>query len=488
MYQLIQKKRVIIMSNNAGQIVVANRSSGTLSVINATNDELLLNVALPQEDGESTPEPMYVTYLSETNEVVVGDHANDRVVFFNVGDYSVSSILAVGEGVFHSWADPDEEQLWVVNDIDNTVSVIGLPQKEVIATIPLSEDLVALGGRVHDVFLDPVDDFAYVTVLNVEGDTDALIKYSTESFAEVDRAVVGDDPHLAATASNDVLYVPAQDSNLVSILDRDTLDLVTEISVPAAHGAVGAVDRRNFDVFYTTNIAGGGTDAIYAIDTVTNELIGEPVDTPFSTPHNLFLSAQADKLYVTHSGDNNQVSVFDIDEQGLLELSGTVTVGDNPFGLASVAGNPFDAEFYRFQSSSSFGSYLFAGDEERESINNDFANSFNEEGLAFTAASQANDELTAFYRFRSDRGYLLVGEEERTAIVEDANLSEVFQEEGLAFYTYAAGSDKGSAFHRLRNLNVPGAYLYATGDELANIQNNLSDVYFDEGVAFEAMV
>ena len=81
-----------------------------------------------------------------------------------------------------------------------------------------------------------------------------------------------------------------------------------------------------------------------------------------------------------------------------------------------------------------------------------------------------------------------MGEEERTAIIEDANLSEVFQEEGLAFYTYAAGSDKGSAFHRLRNLNVPGAYLYATGDELANIQNNFSDVYFDEGVAFNAIV
>ena len=266
----------------------------------------------------------------------MGDRANDRLVFLNLSDYSVSALVPLGEGVFHSWADPDEEQLWVTNDIDNTVSVVDLSQKEVIATIPLAEDLVTVGGQVHDVLLDPATDFAYVSVLGVEGDTDVVLKYSTKSFQEVDRALVGDDPHLAATASNDVLYVPAQDSNQVSILDRATLDLVGEISVPGAHGAVQVLDRETFDVFYTTNLPGGGTDAIYAIDTETNELLGEPVDAPFSTPHNIALSAERDKLFVTHSGSNNQVSIYTLDEEGLPTLSGSVTVGDNPFGLAAV--------------------------------------------------------------------------------------------------------------------------------------------------------
>ncbi len=324
------------MYPDAGQIVVANRNSGNLSVIDAENDKLLFNIPLPQAEGEAVPEPMYVTYLSETNEIAVGDRANDRLVFFNLSDYSVNSLVPLGEGVFHSWADPNEEQLWVTNDVDNTVSVVALEEQEVIATIPLAEDLVAAGGKVHDVLLDPVTDFAYVSVLGVEGDTDVVVKYSRHTFQEVDRALVGDDPHLAATASNDLLYVPTQGSNQVSILDRATLDLVKEISIPGAHGAGMPIDRKNFDVFYTTNLPGEGTDALYAIDTKTNKLLGEPVDAPFPVPHNIALSAEGDKLFVTHSGSNNQVSIYTLNEEKLPELSGSVTVGNNPFGLAAV--------------------------------------------------------------------------------------------------------------------------------------------------------
>lgn len=479
------------MSFDGGNVVVANRNSGTLSVIDATSDQLLFNIMLPQGEGEFFPEPMYVTYLSETDEVAVGDRANDRLVVFNLIDYSVSALIPLGEGVFHSWADPDEEQLWVTNDVDNTVSVVSLNQKEVIATIPLAEDLVATGGKVHDVLLDPVSNFAYVSVIGVEGETDVILKYSRQTFQEVDRAFVGDDPHLAATASNDFLYVPTQGANQVSILDRTTLDLVEEISIPGAHGAVQVIDRRNFDVFYTTNLSGEGTDAVYSIDTETNQLLGEPVDAPFTVPHNIALSAEGDKLFITHSGSNNQVSIYTLDEDGLPELSGSVTVGENPFGLAAVASSVlsrFDTNIYRFQNNISSGSYLFTGDSERENINANLSDNFTEEGLAFTAASQPDDELTAFYRLRSNLGYILVGEEERASILGNSSLSGVFEEEGLAFYAYEPGSGEASVFNRLRNLNVPGAYIYATGDELTNIQNNLSGLYFDEGAAFEVVV
>ena len=325
------------MTTDAGQIVVANRASGSLSVIDAETDELLFTVPLPQEEGEEFPEPMYAIYLEETDEIAVGDRANDRLVVFNRSDYSVSALVTLGEGVFHSWADPDENQFWVTNDIDNTISVVDPSIKEVIATIPLDENLIAAGGKLHDVILDPVDDYAYVSVVGVEGETDVVIKYSTETFEEVDRVLVGDDPHLAATASNDVLYVPTQESNEVNILERETLDIIDQIPIPGAHGAVMVLDRETFDVFYTTNLPGEGTDALYAIDTETNKIIGEPVDAPFPVPHNVVLSAEKDKLFITHSGDNNQVSIYTLDEAGLPELSGSVTVGNNPFGLVTVA-------------------------------------------------------------------------------------------------------------------------------------------------------
>ena len=151
--------------------------------------------------------------------------------------------------------------------------------------------------------------------------------------------------------------------------------------------------------------------------------------------------------------------------------------------------NRFDTDIFRFQSNTIPGSYLFAGGDEAQSIRENFADSFTEEGFAFTVSSQPGDDLEALYRFRSNQGtYLLVGEEERAAINADPNFSGEYTEEGLAFYVYGSDSDEGSDFNRLRNLSIPGAYLYATGDELANIQTNFSDTYIDEGAAFEVLI
>ena len=62
------------------------------------------------------------------------------------------------------------------------------------------------------------------------------------------------------------------------------------------------------------------------------------MDTPYAVPHNIALTPNGRKLYVTHSGANNKVTVFTT--KGLFdpipEFSGEVTVGDNPFGLAFV--------------------------------------------------------------------------------------------------------------------------------------------------------
>ena len=156
---------------------------------------------------------------------------------------------------------------------------------------------------------------------------------------------------------------------------------------------------------------------------------------------------------------------------------------------APNAESRFDNDIFRFQSNITPGTYLFVGAGEAQNIRDNFADSFTEEGFAYTAASQPGDDLSALYRFISNQGtYLFVGEQERSEIISDPNLSGVFTEEGLAFYVYGAGSGEGTGFNRLRNVNLPGAYLYASGGELTNIQANFGDTYVDEGAAFEVVV
>lgn len=313
----------------SGQIVVANRASGSISVINVSNDEVRGTFALPA--GPNPPEPMYVVFVRQAQRVFVGDRANSRVVVYDVFNYNVEATVPTGAGVFHMWADPAGKQLWVNNDIDNTTTIIDPQSLQVIATVATPADLVAMGGKPHDVILDPRGKFAYVTVLGLSGPSDYVVQYSTRTFEEINRAAVGKDPHVSLTPKNRLLYVPCQNSNAVFVLDRQTMAQVDEIDVAGAHGAGMPVHGN---VFYTTNLPGGGVDGLFAIDTRTNEVIGSS-DTPFAVPHNIALPTSAKKLYLTHSGStSDKVTVYSISPKNPLPLFlKEVTVEFNPFGL-----------------------------------------------------------------------------------------------------------------------------------------------------------
>jgi len=54
-------------------------------------------------------------------------------------------------------------------------------------------------------------------------------------------------------------------------------------------------------------------------------------------PHNIALTPNGRKLYVTHSGPNDKVSIYRIHGNDPVPvLVGDVTTGMNPFGLAFV--------------------------------------------------------------------------------------------------------------------------------------------------------
>jgi DNA-binding beta-propeller fold protein YncE len=320
-------------SFSSGKVVIANRGSGTISVISTITDEIVGTYDLPA--AENTPEPMYVVYTPAKDRVFVGDRANDRVVVFSARDFSVEATVATGAGVFHMWADPQNRQLWVNNDIDNTTTVIDPKSLEILATVPTPPDLVAQGGKPHDVILDPVGRYAYVSVLGLTGEYDYVVQFSTRTFQEVGRAAVGKDPHLSLARQNRLLYVPAQGSDAIFVLDRITMELVTEIPVPGAHG-VGMT--RNGRYLYTSNLPGGGTDGLFTIDIRTNTVVGEATDTPYPVPHNIALTPNSHKLYLTHSGGTaDKVTVYTMTgEDPIPVYAGEFTVGLNPFGLAYV--------------------------------------------------------------------------------------------------------------------------------------------------------
>lgn len=312
-----------------GTVVVANRNSSDLTLIDVRTDAA---TTVPLPAGANPAEPMYVVFAS--SKVFVGDRANDRVLVYNPVTWRLLDEVPTGAGVFHMWADPLGRQLWVNNDVDNTITVIDTRTLEVIDTVDLPADLVAAGGKPHDVILDRRS--AYVTMLGLPGDSDVVIRYRLRDFAEVARAEVGNDPHVTIDPARGSLFVASQGSSEIAVLHRFNLSRQDTVSIPAAHG----LDiTQNGRVVYTTNIGGGGTDALWAVNVNQGEVIGEPVDTPVAVPHNLVLADNDRKLYVTHSGPNTAVSVYTVSRQDPVPVYlTTVDVGLNPFGLEYVPG------------------------------------------------------------------------------------------------------------------------------------------------------
>jgi DNA-binding beta-propeller fold protein YncE len=212
--------------------------------------------------------------------------------------------------------------------------VIDTASLDVVTTLPVPADLVALGGRPHDVVLDPEAPYAYVTMIGVQGTSDYVVKYSTVEFKEVARQGVGKDAHLSVSPRNHLLYLPCQGSNRVDVIDRRTMTLMAPIAVPGAHGAGMANGRPRF---YTTNLPSAGENGLIAINTRTGAVLGSTA-TPFSTPHNVVVTPGGRKIYVTHSGAaNDHVSVYAAENHDAApRLLRTVATGLNPFGLEYV--------------------------------------------------------------------------------------------------------------------------------------------------------
>ncbi len=308
------------------KVIVANRGSGSVSVIDTKTDMVYETVELPDN-----AEPMYVIPQNFSNRVFVGDRANNRLVVLNNHDFSIETTVDVGQGVFHMWADYFGKQLWVVNDVDKTLSVINTHSLSTIATLPIPADLAAKNGFPHDVIVSPAGFLAYVTILGVDGENDYVVQYYTPTFTEIGRTAVGKDAHLSMQFFDDNLFVPCQGANAVYVIDRFSMKVVKIIDVPGAHGAGMPLFGG---IFYTSNLPGGGENGIYGINIFSQEIVGS-VDTPFPVPHNFSVNSRGSKLYLTHSGaSSNKVSVYKTSRHKVPEFVTDITVGLNPFGIS----------------------------------------------------------------------------------------------------------------------------------------------------------
>lgn len=292
-------------------VVSANRGSGNITFINADTNTIEETVNIPNS------EPMYVVYVAQTDRIYVGDRAQSVVHVINAQTREVMSEIAVGNGVFHMWANSQGTQLWVNGDIDNTTSVIDLTNNTVVQTIDL-------GGKPHDVFITEDGTRAFVSILLGDMSVpDEVFMFDTTTYQMMGSREVGDDPHLFHIPNSNKLFVPCQTGGIY-VFDENFIE-ETIIPVDGSHGIFSG-DNQNI---YVADLPGA---ELYTVNAMTNTVVGMPLATSVNIPHNLTVNKDNTKLFVTHSGMMaDKLTIYNT-VNGLV-LSEALTVGTNPFGI-----------------------------------------------------------------------------------------------------------------------------------------------------------
>lgn len=295
------------------KIVVANRNNQSISFIDAISNNVIKTLAIPDS------EPMYVVYVPKKDKIYVGDRAQKKIHVINPQSQEIEESISAGNGIFHMWADGQGNELWVTNDIDNTISVINLTSNTVTNTINIDT-------KPHDVFVTKDGTTAFVSVLTNDPASDKIYKYSTSTYLKTGEVNVGKEPHIYHLANNN-LYIPCQSGELYTF-DTTTLDLISKKNYAGAHGIFASPDQN---IIFMSNIAG---QQIYSINATTTDPANNPIASSNETPHNIVINANGNKMFVTHSGATaNIISVYDVNKSGAISFSTTITAGSNPFGL-----------------------------------------------------------------------------------------------------------------------------------------------------------
>lgn len=321
-------------------IVIANRASSSISLLDPANKLRPQSVALPKGS-----DPLYFSLSFRDGELWISDRATNSLLVYTLtahGLFPIGSVPAEA-GVFHSFVTQDERtvfpQVWTACDVARVVTVHLAGSRKRVATLRVPSDARRLGAKPHDVtagwrygiasFIGASDGRGYVAA------------WDSASFRLSGVLRTRKDPHVALRGDSHLFVVAQGDSDqngeVLMVKLPSMKVLKRDASQPSPHGMFISWDER---LLYVTNIAQGGKKAVVVYRTRDLQRVRcGNVETNFAVPHNPVLSPDGKKLYVTHSlADKGRASVWNVDKQGcpVQRTLGTVRTGLNAFGITAV--------------------------------------------------------------------------------------------------------------------------------------------------------
>jgi YVTN family beta-propeller protein len=199
----------------------------------------------------------------------------------------------------------ERERMYVINTGSNSLSVIHVARREVIATIPL-------GGKPHGLATSGAGDRVYVTTEDT-GEVIALDALTDEILWRTRVGRVLNEP--ALTLDDRFLFTPDRDAQRISIVDVGTGQQMEELRVPlpTLHNSYVSWDGAHI---YQTSITG---QAIVQIDAESRTILRQyAID---GQPRPVQIMADESKLFTQLSALNGfiQVDLATGDESARIE-------------------------------------------------------------------------------------------------------------------------------------------------------------------------
>lgn len=264
------------------------------------------------------------------NAYITSGHNNVSVL--DIATNNITAIVNVGKLPLGIAVSPDGTKAYVVNFLDQSVSVIDTGTNVVTATVN------NVGVSPVEIVVSPDGTKAYV--VNEDGNVSVIDTASNTVTIIVN---VGNIPgpgeitaSIAANPDGKAVYVGNQNTNTVSVIDTASNVVMATVNIGTPRGiAVSPDGTKVYVANFSSNLNGNGYLSIINAETnvvMTTVNIGKD-------PSRVAVSPDGTRIYVTNSLDYT-VSVIDA---GTNTIIATVNVGRDPFG---VAANPDGTRIY----------------------------------------------------------------------------------------------------------------------------------------------
>lgn len=228
------------ITETENHVFTANYGGGSISVFGRKGDGSLTNVLqVIQHAGKSVntdrqnePHVHQVLITKDNKYVIANDLGTDKVTVYNYNQNSKTNILVAydtlnvkpGSGPRHSTFSKDGTKLYLVQEIDGSVSVLGFKNGKLSliqeTTVDYKKGII---NRAADIHLSPDGNYLYVTNRGTANDI-TCFKVGKNGMLTYKQQVstLGDGPrNFAITPDGQYIFVAHQNSDNIVIFNRD---------------------------------------------------------------------------------------------------------------------------------------------------------------------------------------------------------------------------------------------------------------------------